>query len=166
MEITKDLYSQNIDKQLDRINIESEYKNTFKEIIDNDKRLNLEAKREQDNIKTLEQIVKLDNQAKQAFKEAKDLKITSYKNFTALNNQRKAQKSKELESKDYFDKRNKLLGEFNKYKNVMSDKVKETEVYCKAKDINDIQIKHLQQQKEREQEKQIDSSMGMEFDYD
>jgi len=163
MESTKELYATNIDKHIDKLSLEDKYKNAFNEIKDADKKLKLEANREVQNIKNLEKIIKLDNQAKQTFKEAKYIKITTFKNYADFNAQYDVKKEKELKSKELFDERNELLKEFDKYKDVVSDKVKETDIYSKVNDINNIQLEHLQ--KEISQEKQIDNSMEMEFDY-
>ena len=161
MQKTKDLYSSNIDKEISKSKLESEYKDAFKDIIDKDKKLKLEDKREADNIKNLEMVVKLDNQAKKAFKEAKSIKVTSYTDLADFNAQSDVRKAKELESKRLFDKRNKLLEEYDKHKDFMSDEVNETDVYQKVKEINRKQIENIQ--KEISQEQQIDHSIGLEL---
>lgn len=164
MQSSKELYSKNIDKDIAKLQLESDYKLAFKDVLDNDKKLQLEAKREAENIKTLEQVIKLDNQAKQAFKEAKELKVTSYKDFADFNAQSDTKSAKELESKALFDKRNELLEEFDKYKDLMSQEVKDLDSYSKVCELNDKQVEHMQ--KELTIEKEIDNSLEMEFEYD
>lgn len=157
---TKELYSNNIENDMNKSKLESEYKDAFKDILDKDKKLKLEAKREAENIKTLEQIIKLDNQAKQVFKEAKNMKITNYKDFADFNAQAEAKKAKELESKDLFDKRNNLLKEFDKYKDMMSDKVKSMDSYNKVQQLNTKQLEYSQ--KEISNEKSLNRSLELE----